>query len=215
MSTEVQSTEVGKKTHQLLQGSLKHVKAAALAALLVPLAAVAIRPAVASLKASGGAVGPTVPTPCDFITSGGFVNTDGGRDANFGVHGGCKHDGFWGHLNYVDHTTGLHVDSVEITGYLTTDPPSNVRDICGIATTNQGSSPQVRFRVRLIDNGEPGNSDMFGIRLDNGYLVRTRFLNSGLSGGGNIQLHEANPSTTGPASSPDEATMCSGVEAPN
>src|SRR4051812_12307707 len=53
MSTEVQSTEVGKKTQQLLHGSLKHVKAAALAALLVPLAAVAIRPAVASLQASG------------------------------------------------------------------------------------------------------------------------------------------------------------------
>jgi hypothetical protein len=217
MSTEVQSTEVGKKTRQLLQGSLKHVQAAALAALLVPLAAVAIRPAVASLKASGGTggTGPTVPTPCDFVTSGGFVNTDGGRDANFGVHGGCKNDGFWGHVNYVDHTTGLHVDSLEITGYLTTDPPSNVRDICGLARTNQGSSPQVRFRVRVIDNGEPGNGDMFGIRLDNGYLVSTRFLNSGLGGGGNIQLHEANPSTTGPASSPAETAMCGDVQAPN
>ena len=218
MSTEVQSTEVGKKTQQLLQGSLKHVRAAALAALLVPLAAVAIKPAVATAQGSGGTggSGPTVPTPCDFITSGGFVNTDSGRDANFGVHGGCKNDGFWGHVNYVDHATGLHLDSVEITGYLTDDPTSTVRDICGIAKVNQGPSPQVRFRVRLMDNGEPGNGDMFGIRLENDYYhVPTRLLNSGLSGGGNIQLHEANPSTTGPASSPDEPTMCGGVEAPN
>lgn len=217
MSTEVQSAEVGNKTRQLLQGSLKHVQAAALAALLVPLAAVAIRPAVANAQGSGGTggSGPTVPTPCDFVTSGGFVITDSGRDANFGVHGGCKHDGFWGHVNYVDHATGLHVDSVEITGYLTTDPPSNVREICGLARTNQGSDPQVRFRVRLEDNGEPGNGDKFGIRLSNGYVVRSRVLNNGMGGGGNIQLHEANPSTTGPASSPDETAMCGDVGTPD
>lgn len=214
MSQKVAQTELKEQSQKLLNGPLKHIRAAALAAVLVPLAAVAIRPAVANLQASGGVggTGPTVPAPCDFITSGGFVNTDSGRDANFGAHGGCKHDGFWGHLNYVDHTTGLHVDSVEITGYLTTDPPSNVRDICGIATTN-GPDAQVRFRVRLVDNGEPGTGDMFGIRLSNGYVVTTRFLNSGLAGGGNIQLHEPNPSTTGPTGLAEDA-MCGGVQAP-
>jgi hypothetical protein len=214
MSQDVQSTEVGKKTQQLLNGSLKHARAAALAALLVPLAAVAIRPAVATAQSSGGTGTGVVPSPCDFTTSGGFVIPDAGRDANFGAHGGCKHDGFWGHINFEDHNTGYHVDSVAITGYLTPTAGSNIRDICGQATTNAAEAQPVYFRVRLIDNGEPGTSDQFGIRLSNGYVVSTRLLNNGLGGGGNIQLHDPNPSTAGPNPSPDEATMCNGVDAP-
>src|SRR2546422_2148786 len=67
-----------------------------------------------------------VPSPCDFITGGGFVFTDFFAMANFGAHGGCKKNGpnapFWGHVNYVDHggvncTVPYHVDSTEITGY--------------------------------------------------------------------------------------------------
>lgn len=149
-----------------------------------------------------------VPVSCDFITSGGYVFTDIGEHANFGAHGGCKNGDFWGHVNYVDHAfPKLHLNSTEITGYLDPFPPSNARDICGIARTDLFGA--VRFRVRLIDNGEPGNSDQFGIRLSNGYVVSTRVL-----GGGNVQLHEPNPSTVGPDPAPDEATMCGGVAAP-
>ena len=205
--------ELREQTRQLLQGSLKHVRKAALAAVLVPLAAVAISSAVATVQASAGTY--TVPTPCDFTTSGGFVRTNAGREANFGAHGGCKNDGFWGHLNYVDHATGYHVDSLDITGYLTPSPGSNIRDICGTATTNNPLDSQpVSFRVRLIDNGEPGTGDYFGIRLSNGYVVTSRLLNAGLHGGGNVQLHGPNPSTAGPNPAPDEATMCNGVDAP-
>src|SRR5882762_8744525 len=208
MSQEGRQREVREKTQQLLRGSLKHVRAAALAAALVPLAAVAVTPAVAQQFSSGGAV----PSPCDFTTSGGFVLTDSGKEANFGAHGGCKKDGFWGHLNYVDHATGYHVDSIEIIGYLTPSPGSNIRDICGTARTNNPSEPQpVLFRVRLIDNGEPGVADQFGIRLSTGYAVTTRLLNAGMGGGGNVQLHGPNPSTTGPSPAPGEQTMCGGV----
>ena len=217
MSETGRHVELREQTHQLLQGSLKHVRAAALAAMLVPLAAVAVSPAIATLQASGGTGGGNgaVPSPCDFVTSGGFVLTDDGRDASFGAHGGCKDGDFWGHLNYVDHATGYHVDSVTITGYLTPSPGSNIRDICGSATTNDPADPQpVSFRVRLIDKAEPGNSNQFGIRLSNGYVVATRPLNAHVHGGGNVQLHNPNPSTTGPDPSPDEATMCNGVEAP-
>jgi hypothetical protein len=212
MSQEGRQREVREKTQQLLHGSLKHVRAAALAAALVPLAAVAVTPAVAQQFSSGGAV---VPSPCDFTTSGGFVLTDLGKEANFGAHGGCKSDGFWGHLNFVDHTTGYHVDSIAITGYLTPLQGSNVRDVCGMATTNNPSDPQpVLFRVRLIDNGEPGVADQFGIRLSTGYSVTTRLLNAGMRGGGNVQLHAPNPSTVGPNPSPTEQTMCGGVPEP-
>jgi hypothetical protein len=158
----------------------------------------------------------SVPLPCDFVTSGGFVRTDVGAMANFGSHGGCKLGGFWGHVNYVDHTNGYHIDSVEITGYLTpTDASSRTRDICGWARTNNPSDPQpVMFRVRLIDNGEPGIADQFGIRLSTGYVVSTRLLNNGMGGGGNVHLHKDNPSTTGPSPVPTEAQMCGGLLAP-
>jgi hypothetical protein len=213
MSQEARQRNVREKTQQLLQGSLKHVRAAALAAVLVPLASVAVTRAVAQAQGSGG-VG-KVPSPCDFTTSGGFVLTDAGREANFGAHGGCKNGAFWGHVNYVDHNTGYHVDSIAITGYLTPSPGSNVRDICGMATTNNPSDGQpVLFRIRLIDNGEPGTADQFGIRLSTGYSVTTRLLNAGSHGGGNIQLHDPNPSTTGPNPSPTEQMMCGGVAEP-
>ena len=212
MSREGRYLELQEKTQQLLHGSLKHVRAAALAAVLVPLASVAVSPAMAQGPGSGGVA--TVPSPCDFITSGGFVLTDTSKEANFGAHGGCKHDGFWGHINYVDHGIDYHIDSIAITGYLTPSPGSNIRDICGMATTNRAETQPVLFRIRLIDNGEPGVADQFGIRLSNGYVVTTRLLNAGMGGGGNVQLHDPNPSTTGPDPSPDEATMCGGVEAP-
>lgn len=161
-----------------------------------------------------------VPAPCDFITGGGFIFKDDGARANFGSHGGCKKQAFWGHLNYVDHggylgTRPYHVNSTEITGYLIDGTPGleNARDICGWARTNAGET--VRFRVRMEDNGEPGRDDRFGIRLSNGYLVPTRTLGDDGGGGGNIQLHKPNPSTTAPSPAPDEVTMCGGLETPD
>ena len=167
-----------------------------------------------------------VPSPCDFVTSGGFVFEDlGGRD-NFGAHGGCKQSGpdapFWGHVNYVDHdgfiapgqflpTTPYHLNSTQITGYLCDPAFPNARDVCGVARTNAGET--VRFRVRLVDNGEGANAackDEFGIRLDNGYHVSTRPLANGGPGGGNVQLHKPNPSTGGATG---DDSLC-GVENP-
>lgn len=154
-----------------------------------------------------------VPVPCDFITSGGFVFTDLGDKANFGAHGGCKNGHFWGHVNYVDHGPGMHVDSIEITGYLIDPAIPNARDICGIARVEQGVET-VSFRVRLVDNGEPGTSDEFGIRLSNGYHVSTRLLGGGGPGGGNVQIHDPNPSTVGPTPAPAEWEMCGTLTPP-
>ncbi len=173
-----------------------------------------------SLVVAGGllimtapAIAHFVPHPCDFVTSGGFVfEDDGGRD-NFGAHGGCKENGpdapFWGHVNYVDHngftppgqvlpTAPYHLNSTQITGYLCDPAFPNARDVCGVAKTNTGET--VKFRVRLVDNGEGTNApckDEFGIVLDNGYLVSTRPLAGGDQGGGNVQYHGPNPSTGG------------------
>jgi hypothetical protein len=59
---------------------------------------------------------PSVPLPCDFVTGGGLVLTDTGKMANFGAHGGCKNEAFWGHVNYVDHNNEYHLNSIQITG---------------------------------------------------------------------------------------------------
>jgi hypothetical protein len=163
-----------------------------------------------------------VPSRCDFITGGGFVFKDDGARANFGAHGGCKKNGpnapFWGHVNYVDHggfngVTPYHVVSTQITGYLFDPAFPNARDICGFARTNAGETG-IRFRVRMEDNGEPGTSDRFGIRLENGYLVTARLLGGGGPGGGNIKLHKPNPSTPAPDPAPSEFEMCGDLAAP-
>ena len=184
----------------------------------------------------GSASAHFVPRPCDKVTSGGFVFTDTGAKANFGAHGGCKDSGpdapFWGHLNYVDHgpgygLTNYHVSSTRITGYLCDPQYPNARDVCGEATTNVGDT--VRFRVRLIDNGEGANAackDEFGIRVHSttfgyDYQVSTRPLAGGGPGGGNVQLHKPNPSTTSPCADPSvdpdtclESFVCHGLEHP-
>src|SRR5438445_9449953 len=159
-----------------------------------------------------------LPVPCDFTTGGGFVITDSGNHANFGLVAGCKNGGFFGHFNFVDHDTtglfaGLHVSSTQITGYF--DPcingcgnPPQYRDICGTANTNLFGP--VYFRARTYDGGEPGSGpngpDRFGRKLEkygvgSAVVVSTRFL-----AGGNIQLHKPNPLTTGPNPPTDDMT---------
>ena len=120
---------------------------------------------------------------------------------------------FGGHVNFVDHTTGYHVNSVEITGYSTPFQGSNIRDICGTAGTNASEAQPVRCRVRLVDN--TGAPDQFGIRLSNGYLLTTRLLGAGGPGGGKVQLHDPTPSTDAPSPEPDMDAMCHGLPSPS
>ncbi len=139
-------------------------------------------------------------TPSDFVTGGGWiVGTPSGAKGNFGVGGGVKNGAFWGHLNYLDHGSGLHVQATSITGYRIFEDgstPSRTRDICGTYKTNTGASGN--FLVRVTDNGEPGRDDFFGIELDNGYVAYGD-LGGSSPGGGNIQLHKGNASNTPPA----------------
>ena len=168
---------------------------------LVLLAAVLLTP-VAPFKSTIALAHEVV---CDFTTGGGFGITDNMNHANFGLVAGCKHGGFFGHVNFVDHDTtgmfaGLHVSSDQITAYVDPFPPSKYRDICGIADTNLFGN--VYFRVRTLDVAEPGSGptgpDRFGIELKNtigdAVVIQTRFLR-----GGNMQLHKPNNSTTGPS----------------
>jgi hypothetical protein len=158
---------------------------------------------------------------CDFLTGGGFIINNGAH-ANFGVGGGCKNGTpTWGHLEYTDHGVDLKVHWTSITGYSkdgldSTDSqgrPIGTRFICGTARTNLFGD--VNFVVRARDNGEPGTTDEFDIQLTKTgnpvpvystttplFLPPHHQLNDGNGGGGNIQLHEPNPSTTGNFSDP-------------
>jgi hypothetical protein len=161
--------------------------------------------------------------PCDFLTGGGWILTTASgmhaeAKANFGVGGGCKHgEPTWGHLNYIDHANGLHVHWRTITAYMmegegdtSADPktgqPTGTRLICGTARTNDPDLGDVDFMVRARDRGEPGVNDEFDLRLSKEcFIVYTtenepeapNKLGGGEGGGGNIQLHKPNPSTTG------------------
>ena len=144
--------------------------------------------------------------------SGGFIVRDSGDNANFGVAGSCKNDFSWGHLEYVDHaepldhsyTPPLNVHWISITAYLgpgcSPTGPSDARCICGTATSNMGD---VEFGVVVDDVGEPGVNDVFKIRLTKGgEIVYTtekdsdHTLGGSRPGGGNIQLHKPDPSST-------------------
>jgi hypothetical protein len=172
-----------------------------------------------ALVLTGGSAGAWVEqVPQDFITGGGWfiiqspaVGTSPGNRANFGWHGGVKNGDWWGNGNYIDHGTGLHVHSRQVTGYLrigtdggTVHQPTGTRDICGIADANGGT---FFYRVRMKDAGEPGRRDEFGIALYtslSGTPVYFAFgsLGDPTPGGGNIQLHRGNNSNTAPATPP-------------
>lgn len=115
----------------------------------------------------------------DFVTGGGWILGPTGGKATFGVAGGIKNDGFWGHLTYIDHGTGgVKVKGTGVTAYEVTGPIS--RRISGTAEIDGVSGT---YTVDVTDAGEPGRNDTFAITLSTGYSA------SGTLGGGNIQLH--------------------------
>ncbi len=129
-----------------------------------------------------------------------------------------------GYNGIVTNGQGLNVHATSITYYApdgenggTDQQPTGIRHICGAAKTNLPfPNDNVYFHVRAKDAGEPGVNDQFDIRLCPGsnqacgpaYLYATtascfpHYLGSsacsspGTGGGGNIQLHDDNPSTT-------------------
>jgi len=116
----------------------------------------------------------------DFVTGGGWITGPSGGRANFGVAGGIKNGGLWGHLTYIDHgPNGVKVRGTSVTSYEVTGPTS--RRIKGTAEVDGVSG--IGYTVDVTDAGEPGRDDTFSIMLSNGYGA------SGKLAGGNIQLH--------------------------
>ena len=115
----------------------------------------------------------------DFVTGGGWILTPAGSKGTFGVAGGIKGKGLWGHLTYIDHGTNLKVKGTGVTSYVVTGPTS--RQIEGTCEINGVPGT---YKVDLADNGEPGRGrDLFTITLSTGYTA------GGALEGGNVQLH--------------------------
>jgi len=135
---------------------------------------------IASVKGSH----PPPPTDCGKLTGGGWITGPSGAKATFAVSGGIRDGSYWGHLNYIDHGTGMHVQSTAVTGF-TDDSAGGSGRIITYNVTIDGQAGTAQ--VHAVDNGEPGRHDIFGISLSNGYAA------SGTLGGGNIQLHKCPP----------------------
>jgi hypothetical protein len=147
-------------------------------------AAVTITGTAATACALGGGAGsPPVCKAEDFVTGGGWIGgTKSAAKSTFAVAGGIKHGAFRGHLTYEDHgSKGVSVKGERVTAYTVLD--ARTRRIEGTAKVN--GHPGVTYQVDVSDNGEPGRSDTFALRLSSGYSA------SGVLGGGNIQLHAA------------------------
>ena len=123
------------------------------------------------------------PTAKDFMTGGGFITTNNAKD-NFGFVAGLKPGQTTpsGQLNYVDHGTGMHVKSSDITQY---SGNGNCRTFSGPASVDDQSG--YTFTVTACDNRDSGSGgSTFSLTLSpptNGYTA------SGPLSGGNIELH--------------------------
>jgi hypothetical protein len=133
---------------------------------------------------------PPVDHDCGKITGGGWITgTPGGGKGTFGVSGGVRRGEFWGHLTYIDHDTGMKVESTAVTGFETDSSAATGRIVTYAVKINGVDGTA---RVRLVDNGEPGRDDIFEIALSTGYHAGGD-LGGARPGGGNIQLHKCPP----------------------
>jgi hypothetical protein len=126
------------------------------------------------------ACGQTGPCHGDFVTGGGWITgTPSGAKGTFGIAGGIKQNGLWGHLTYIDHGSGLKVKGTGVTGYEPVDAVT--RRITGTCEVNGVGGHT--YEAIVSDRGEPGRNDMLSLRLSTGYAA------GGNLNGGNIQLH--------------------------
>jgi hypothetical protein len=121
------------------------------------------------------------PSDKDFVTGGGW---DANPRRNFAVAGGNKNGGLWGHLLFIDHSTGMKVKGTGVTAYVI-ETGTTRRHIEGTCDIN--GSPGT-YQADVDDQGEPGVNDTLTLTLTpNGGMPVT--VADGTIAGGNIQLH--------------------------
>lgn len=113
----------------------------------------------------------------DFATGGGWLAPSDPQKRTFGFVGGVK-DGtlFRGHFTYHNRVNGDRIQG-DITNYVPESGPS--RTMQGEGELN---GDDIEFELIVTDNGEPGSSDVLTLSYPGGP-------DSGVLGGGNIQIH--------------------------
>jgi hypothetical protein len=121
-------------------------------------------------------------TPGCKVTGGGRITASNDDKGTFG--GNAMADGLSGSEEYQDHgpAQDMNVHSIDITAVVCNAAGTHA-SIFGTATVDGGGS--FDFRIDVDDNGEPGRSDTYRIRLSNGYDSGIQTL----AKGGNIQIH--------------------------
>jgi Big-like domain-containing protein len=121
------------------------------------------------------------------ITEGGSIIVNNGDRANFGGNAKVTADGsaVQGEENYEDQgpMQPMHVHSIELTATTCSDDLT-MATIYGKATID--GSGTYGFRIDVVDMGESGRNDSYGITLSNGYVSGQHLLL-----GGNVQIHKS------------------------
>ena len=158
MSQKNRQTDLREHTKQLLAGPLKHVRAAGLAAALVPLAAVAASGATADLCPSGGL--------CGFVWQD--TNGNGIQDANEPVIAGASVT-----LTSPDYPHGLITSTDAFGNYVFFEVPAGVTYTISVQAPND---------MPLSPANSPGSSDTNdsdGVTDGQGNSVATVFYDGG------------------------------------
>jgi Bacterial Ig-like domain (group 1) len=119
------------------------------------------------------------------ITEGGWMVANNGDRASFGGNAKVDADGnVQGQQEYQDHGPAQprNAHSIELLATTCSDDLTSAT-IFGTATIN-GSGEYV-FRIDVIDMGQPGTSDSYGIMLSDGYASGQKQLQ-----GGNVTIHK-------------------------
>jgi hypothetical protein len=112
-------------------------------------------------------------TPCK-VTGGGYITASKhnfGFNAQYSVAGGAK-----GNVNYEDKAVG-HLKGADVTGVACRGTKAT------IVGNGTWKGLPATFMVEVVDKGEPGANDSFGIALPGPYAA------AGTVKGGNIQIH--------------------------
>jgi len=159
---------------QSVQGNHADITVTALHVIVPGVADVAVARAHADITCTGS----QCPSDKDFVTGGGRISTPSGK-GTFAVAGGIKNGGYWGHLTFIDHGSGMKVKGTGVTDYIVlSETRRRIKGSCEI--DGQGG---YSYTVEVDDQGEPGRNDWFQMDLTNGYSA------AGTLEGGNIQLH--------------------------
>lgn len=122
---------------------------------------------------------------CDVtVTVGGWIVASNGDKATFGGTAQVSDGAVKGQQTYQDHGPAAprDVKSIELLA-LICDPAAGTASIFGTATID--GSGTFFFRIDLVDMGEPGTEDRYGITLSDGYASGLQPLQ-----GGNVKIHK-------------------------